>query len=254
MSDSSFALIVCPPGEAPVRHDLVADSTTIGRGPDSGIQILVSEVSVRHGAIIREGDSYRCVDTGSTNGTLVNGASIDATGVVLHPMAQILFGTVIPAYFIPCSILATTPIEELIASLQASAKKKTAPVSVIAQPSPVRSVQPVQSAVPVSPGGATVRLDQVRPPVAAPGVRPPVPAPAGSGPMRPPGVAPGVRPPVAAPPGSGPMRPPGVAPGVRPPVAAPPGVAPSAVRPHPVPLAQPDASAPTIPLPKKPGT
>ena len=58
---------------------LAKDVTTIGR-PDSGLHSypdveieLDDAVSRRHAEIVRRGDSYYLVDTGSTNGTLLNG-------------------------------------------------------------------------------------------------------------------------------------------------------------------------------------
>lgn len=236
MSENAHSLIVCIPGEAPVRHDLGADTVTFGRSPENDIQILVAEVSVTHGKLVREGDSYRIVDSGSTNGTQANGAKVGPEGAVLNPMARIVVGTVVPAFFVPVAALAATPLEELVASLEsaaAPATPKTAPVAVAApaSPAPVRAAVPVAvAATPATPGGATVKLDQVRGPVPvkpvaqpprAPGAPPAAPAPPGAAPqpLRPPGVAP-----AAAKPGAPqPLRPPGAAP-----------------------------TAPTIPLPKSP--
>lgn len=246
MSSSAFSLIVCRPDEAPSRHDLTDDSITIGRSPENGLQILVAEVSVKHGSLSRSGDTFTLTDGGSTNGTTVNGAPVGPEGVGLGPMDKIVFGTVVPAYFVPSAVLDSTPMEELIASIESS-PKNAAPAAVQPKTAPVATA--VRAAVPVAvepdPGAATVKLDQVRGP--APGaarpapvpLRQPLPAVPAGGPPRPPGAP---VPPAAPRPGGG--QP------VKPPVAAPP--AGPGGPPQPVPLKQPLPGAPSIPLPKPP--
>jgi hypothetical protein len=287
MSENSFSLIVALPGEEPIAHELQGDAITFGRSPENQIQVLVAEVSVRHGQLVREGDGYRIVDPGSTNGTRVNGQPIGPEGVVLNPMDRLLLGTLVPAYFVPSSMLVANAPAKLIATIEASAapaRVKTAPVS-IASPAAgpgVRAGVPFGAAapaapVPAAPGGpATVKLDQLRAP--GPGVRP---APVPTAPRLP--AAPAAVAPAAAP---APLRPPGVAP-VTPvapvapvaPANAPAGPgAPAPVRPaaplaaaipvkpaagvipvnsvsgaSTVPIKRVAPSAPTIPLPKKPG-
>lgn len=277
MSENSFSLIVALPGEEPIAHELQGDAITFGRSPENQIQVLVAEVSVRHGQLVREGDGYRVVDPGSTNGTRVNGQPIGPEGVVLNPMDRLLLGTLVPAYFVPSSMLVANAPAKLIATIEASAapaRVKTAPVS-IASPAAaapgVRAAVPLGAPAPVVPGGpATVKLDQLSAP--GPGVRP---APVPTAPRLP--AAPAAVTPAAAP---APLRPPGVAP-VAPvaPANAPaaPG-APAPVRPaaplaaaipvkpaagvipvnpvsgaSTVPIKRVAPSAPTIPLPKKPG-
>jgi len=275
MSENSFSLIVALPGEEPIAHELQGDAITFGRSPENQIQVLVAEVSVRHGQLVREGDGYRVVDPGSTNGTRVNGQPIGPEGVVLNPMDRLLLGTLVPAYFVPSSMLVANAPAKLIATIEASAapaRVKTAPVS-IASPAAV----PLGAPAPVVPGGpATVKLDQLRAP--GPGVRPaPVPtaprlpaapaavAPAAApAPLRPPGVAPvtPVAPVAPVAPANAPAAP-GAPTPVRPaaPLAAAIPVKPAAgvipVNPvsgaSTVPIKRVAPSAPTIPLPKKPG-
>jgi predicted component of type VI protein secretion system len=279
MSENAFSLIVCLPGEEPARHDLAGDSVTFGRSPENQIQMLVAEVSVRHGRLDRDGDVYRIVDPGSTNGTRLNGAPVGPEGVPLKPMDRLVIGTVVNAYFVPAAILASTSPADLVASLEASkapATPKTAPVAVSAAPAtpaapaapgapaapvrpgvpaapgaPARAASPVGGppAPPTSPGGATVKLDQVR----GPGVKPAaIPAP-----PRPPATGVPAAPATPAAPGAAPVRPAGVVP-VKPPGAVPvrppgaPGAAPAPGGVQPIPLKRPAPSSPTIPLPKSP--
>jgi hypothetical protein len=254
MSSQAFSLIVCLPEEPPVRHDLTDATVTIGRSPENGLQVLVAEVSVKHGSIGRSGESFVIADGGSTNGTTVNGASVGPEGVALSPMDKIVFGTLVPAYFVPSVVLDSTPMEELIASIEAAPKAAVA----VAQPKTAPVATAARAAVPL-PGGpvvgaSTVKLDQVRGPAPG-GVRPaavplaprqPLPGAPAGGPPKPPG-APGA--PVAP-------RPPGVAPVTAPrPGAVQPAklpTAPPAGAPAPIPLKRPAPGAPTIPLPKLP--
>mgnify|MGYP001389522404 CR=1 FL=1 len=282
MSENPFSLIVCLPGEEPIRLDLAGGAVTFGRSPENEVQMLVAEVSVKHGRLEPDAAGYRIIDPGSTNGTLVNDAAVGPEGVVLKPMDRIVIGTVVKAYYVPAAVLSTTSVADLVASLEEVAKApttpKTAPVALTAaapaapvRPSaPAAPGAPVRAAVPVggppvapaSPGGTTVRLDQVR----GPGVRPAaVPAPPrqpatgapaaptapGGIPVRPAGAVP-LKPPGAVQPGAAPVRPASspAQPG-RPPVAPAAGGPPSGIQP--IPLKRPVApSSPTIPLPKSP--
>ena len=259
MSSQAFSLIVCLPDEAPSRHDLTDAPVTIGRSPENSLQILVAEVSVKHGSIGRAGDSFVVADSGSTNGTTVNGSPVGAEGVALSPMDKIVFGTLVPAYFVPSVVLDSTPMEELIASIEA-APKAAAPAS-----APKTAPVAVRAAVPLpggpAPGASTVKLDQVRGPAPAPGgVRPaavplaprqPLPGAPAGGPPKPPG-APAAP---AAPGAPAPLRPPGVTPAAPRPAGVQPAklpAAPPAGAPAPIPLKRPAPGAPTIPLPKLP--
>ena len=255
MSSQAFSLIICLPDEAPARHDLTDAAVTIGRSPENGIQILVAEVSVRHGSIGRAGDSFVLADSGSTNGTTVNGSPVGPEGVALTPMDKIVFGTLALGYFVPSAVLDSTPMEELIASIEASPKTAAAVAQPKTAPVAVRAAVPLPGAP--AAGAATVKLDQVRGPVAPGGVRPaavplaprqPIPGAPAGGPPKPP-VAPGV-------PGAPPApRAPGVVPAAPRPAGVQPAklpTAPPAGAPAPIPLKRAAPGAATIPLPKLP--
>jgi hypothetical protein len=274
MSETSFSLIVALPGEEPVAHELQGDAITFGRSPENQIQVLVAEVSVRHGQLVREGDGYRVVDPGSTNGTRVNGQPVGPQGVVLNPMDRLLLGTLVSAYFVPSSMLSANAPAQLIAAIEASAppaRVKTAPVPIAAAAPGVPAAVPLSAPAPAAPGGpATVKLDQVRAP--GPGVRP---APVPTAPRLP--ATPAAGAPAPGAPAPVPLRPLGVAPVAPPKTPGAPGV-PAPVRPagspaaavpvkpvagvipvkpvsgaSTVPIKRVAPSAPTIPLPKKPG-
>lgn len=56
------------------RYLLDLGETTIGRSPDSSISLDDVTVSRRHATIKRSGDAYVLIDSGSLNGTYLNGA------------------------------------------------------------------------------------------------------------------------------------------------------------------------------------
>jgi pSer/pThr/pTyr-binding forkhead associated (FHA) protein len=70
------------------------DVTVIGRREDCELRIPVSEVSRKHCRIIRDGDTVRAEDLGSSNGTFHNGQRISG-GVVLQPGDSIQVGPVV---------------------------------------------------------------------------------------------------------------------------------------------------------------
>ena len=162
MPNQEFSLIVSMPDQDPSQHKLEGDSVSVGRGPDSGIQILVAEVSVQHGAFEATEEGWKLVDGGSTNGTKVNGAPV-GDGVELSPMDRILFGDTIPAYFVPTAVLEATPVEELIGCIDAEKKDAPAPVAEAAPAAaaPAAPVKPAATAP--SSGTSTVKLGQVKP-------------------------------------------------------------------------------------------
>ena len=178
MPNQEFSIIVSMPDQDPSQHKLEGDSVSVGRGPDSGIQILVAEVSVQHGAFEATEEGWKLVDGGSTNGTKVNGAPV-GDGVELSPMDRILFGDTIPAYFVPTAVLEATPVEELIGCIDAEKKDAPAPV---AEAAPAAPVKPAATAP--SSGNSTVKLGQVKPGA-------PVPVAAQTTPAMPAPVAPG---------------------------------------------------------------
>ncbi len=73
---------------------LMEGASTVGR--ESGLEVSLpgeSSVSRNHARLDRAGDSVTLTDTGSTNGTFVNGAKISGS-VVLNPGDAIQFGAI----------------------------------------------------------------------------------------------------------------------------------------------------------------
>lgn len=61
---------------------VAGERVVVGRAPESDVQFPDRSVSRRHCAIERDETGWRLKDLGSTNGTVVNGQPIEATGAV----------------------------------------------------------------------------------------------------------------------------------------------------------------------------
>jgi pSer/pThr/pTyr-binding forkhead associated (FHA) protein len=71
---------------------IVRDTTVIGRDLDCDLRIPLSRVSRHHCKLVREGNAMRLLDTGSSNGTFINGARVE--DAVLSPGDRIGVGPV----------------------------------------------------------------------------------------------------------------------------------------------------------------
>lgn len=254
MSSKLFSLIVSIPEQDPAIHELSGDSVSLGRGPDNDIQVLVSEVSVKHAEFKIDGDSVKIADVGSTNGTKVKGEVINEAGVELSEKSKVLLGETIPAYFVPAADLEGSSPDDLIRFIEEAEESpgpKTEPVAPVAAAvpaaTPVAPVKPGAVAAPAAPaasGATTVKLSAVKPnngPALPGGGKLPAPAvpspPKPSAPAAP--AAPAVPTPAVGPVAPKPIAP--AAPGEAKPVA-------------PVPLKRPGAEGEpkSVPLPKTP--
>jgi pSer/pThr/pTyr-binding forkhead associated (FHA) protein len=73
---------------------VVRDVTVIGRREDCDLRIPVGEVSRKHCRIVKEGDTLRAEDLGSSNGTFHNGQRIQGS-VQLEPGDSVQVGPVV---------------------------------------------------------------------------------------------------------------------------------------------------------------
>lgn len=71
-------LVVTRGATAGSRYAAVGPTTSIGRHPDSGVFLDDVSVSRRHAELRRSGTGVTIVDSGSLNGTYVNGQRIEA--------------------------------------------------------------------------------------------------------------------------------------------------------------------------------
>jgi len=79
-----------------ISHDLVEETYTIGRAPESSIRLEDVSVSGRHAEIVVVAQNCYLKDLGSTNGTVVNGQA--ATETQLRAGDRIRFGKVEACY------------------------------------------------------------------------------------------------------------------------------------------------------------
>jgi pSer/pThr/pTyr-binding forkhead associated (FHA) protein len=73
----------------------LAGEMTVGRDLANGIVLGDPSVSAFHAVIAVTRDGWRVTDTGSTNGTLVAGRTVEPRGTVLHGGEEISFGKVV---------------------------------------------------------------------------------------------------------------------------------------------------------------
>jgi len=96
----SYNLIVSLPGEAPAHFSLSARKIIIGRNPAHPIMINDIAVSSLHCELTLTDQGYTLSDSGSRNGTRVNGVSIDSAPVRLKNGDQILLGETVSAQIV----------------------------------------------------------------------------------------------------------------------------------------------------------
>lgn len=91
-------LILLAPGETGFEAGTefpVAGLMSLGRDANNGIVLGDPSVSGEHASIERLRAGWRLTDLGSTNGTMVNGRSIDGRGVLLRGGEQVALGAVV---------------------------------------------------------------------------------------------------------------------------------------------------------------
>ncbi|HVF21199.1 MAG TPA: DUF3662 and FHA domain-containing protein [Mycobacteriales bacterium] len=69
--------IAAAPGSPPRTVEMRRDQMVIGRGSDADLRLADTGISRRHAELRREGDDIVFVDLGSTNGSVVNGRSVE---------------------------------------------------------------------------------------------------------------------------------------------------------------------------------
>ncbi|MFO7539700.1 MAG: FHA domain-containing protein [Chloroflexota bacterium] len=93
------ARLVVQKGPYPNQEYLLSESPmSVGRSPDNEIAIQDPEISRRHARITYSGGLYQIEDSGSTNGSFVNGRRVQGT-VILQHGDRILLGESITLIF-----------------------------------------------------------------------------------------------------------------------------------------------------------
>jgi len=87
--DGSALLLVQKGPNAGARYLLNSDCVTVGRNPDSEIFLDDVTVSRKHAQFLRNGKSFLVQDSGSLNGTYVNGELAEKTDLINGDSVQI---------------------------------------------------------------------------------------------------------------------------------------------------------------------
>ena len=87
--DGSALLLVQKGPNAGARYLLNSDCVTVGRNPDSEIFLDDVTVSRKHAQFLRNGKSFLVQDSGSLNGTYVNGELSEKTDLINGDSVQI---------------------------------------------------------------------------------------------------------------------------------------------------------------------
>lgn len=85
-------LVIRRPGQEEENVPLPEGEATVGRLPDNAIVVDDRSVSRRQALIFPSGEGHAIRDTGSRNGTWVNGRRIGDEPIPLHPGDQIALG------------------------------------------------------------------------------------------------------------------------------------------------------------------
>ncbi len=88
-------LVPARTGLHPGDEFVVSGEMTVGRDAANGIVLADPSVSGQHASLARSGEGWRVTDLGSTNGTLVNGKSVDGRGARLAGGEQVALGSVV---------------------------------------------------------------------------------------------------------------------------------------------------------------
>jgi ABC-type multidrug transport system ATPase subunit/pSer/pThr/pTyr-binding forkhead associated (FHA) protein len=99
LSDMIGKLVVVEGPEPRREYGLVQATTLIGREPDLHIVLAAPGISRRHARVIRRGDEYLLEDTGSSNGTFINGERI-TDAVPLRSGDNVSFGRLVTMQFL----------------------------------------------------------------------------------------------------------------------------------------------------------
>ncbi len=174
------------PGLPPVEHILRDEAITLGRMKGNTIAIDDVSVSLSHAKIIKVGDDYLLKDLNSTNGTMLNGQSVNEAR--LRNGDQLKFGEVLAVFRTELGRPAPAPAP-------AAAAVPAGPLTPTELPSAVAHT--VTGLIPSSSAPAAAKRNA---PPAAPQPAPNFPPPSGA----PPGTPP---PSPATPPRSGPSAP-----------------------------------------------
>lgn len=94
----SALLIARSGGEQGARFLLDSDETTVGRHPEAEIFLDDVTVSRRHARFVRQADGFHVIDSGSLNGTYVNGDRVD--DAALRSGSEVRIGKFVLTFYV----------------------------------------------------------------------------------------------------------------------------------------------------------
>ncbi len=165
MAESSYRLVMRSGPNPGQTFDLLQPELTIGRDINNTIVINDAEVSRKHARVFIQGGFYQLEDTGSTNGTFINGQRLMGPHL-LRPGETIFLGETVSLSY----ELSQFDPNATVASVPHGAAEPAMPAAV---PQPVASYPP-PSYSPPPPAPAPVYSSQARPEGIPPGPADPV--------------------------------------------------------------------------------
>lgn len=143
--NESEALLVVERGPVPTtKVPLTGEQLTVGRSAGNDLVLADPEVSRRHIRVLRRADGYAVEDTGSTNGTFVNGQRIshltllqDGDAIELGDTIRLRFMSLAQDTPVTHVDLADNPTQAFSPNLHQAAQPAAVP-----NPAPARPVAP----------------------------------------------------------------------------------------------------------------
>jgi len=131
----TYQLVLTLPDSEPILCRLEGKRIRLGRGTGNQIQIPLKAISSKHCEFRVDAEAGRCelIDLGSTNGTRVNGSTLEEETFALRHGDKIVLGDAVTAEFIAA-------VEAVVRERQAE-EKELEPTQV------VRTVNPVAAAI-----------------------------------------------------------------------------------------------------------
>ena len=152
--NESEALLIVERGPVPTTQiPLQSDQMTVGRSAGNDLVLADPEVSRRHMRIIRRGDGLAIEDTGSTNGTFVNGQRISHLTLLQDGDAVDLGDTVRLRFMWLAESTPGTPVDLTDRPTQALSPPYQGSAEPVANPRP--TAKPKPSAIPRPPAPAS---------------------------------------------------------------------------------------------------
>jgi pSer/pThr/pTyr-binding forkhead associated (FHA) protein len=122
-----------------INFEVGDEKITIGRLADNVLQIDDLSVSGHHADLFLEGGRYHLHDTGSTNGTYVNGEQ--TTDAILRNGDELRFGTVEGMFLSEADAALSQPLPDVLPATLDAARSSARPANFVSLSPSSRSVE-----------------------------------------------------------------------------------------------------------------